>query len=169
MMKDGLETRLKKLVIAAPSQKALARLAGISDATIINWTNGLGHRESKLQEFAHAVGVNPDWLLHGRGDEAEELARFAETLHGGAVRETPPAYAPAAYTPPKMESAHPHCRRIIEHITRNLSSEHFTEAQLRVMQDAEISTGERERIVQHMAAILSARLSAKQHQRQKTN
>ena len=77
----SLATRLKTLIGAAHSQKEVARLAGVSDGTLINWLRGLGVRASKLRQVARNLGVSLEWLRDGVGDAAAELAAFHEKLH----------------------------------------------------------------------------------------
>ncbi len=75
-----IATRLKRLIDEAKSQKKVARLAGVSDGTLINWIRGLGLRESKLRDAAHNLGVSLEWLRDGLGDEEAELASFRARL-----------------------------------------------------------------------------------------
>lgn len=72
--------RLKLLIDAARSQKELARVAQVSDGTLINWIRGLGLRESKVREVAENLGVSLRWLRDGVGDDEAELAAFRERL-----------------------------------------------------------------------------------------
>ncbi|HSI13767.1 MAG TPA: XRE family transcriptional regulator [Chthoniobacter sp.] len=72
--------RLKLLIDAARSQKEVARVAQVSDGTLINWMRGLGLRESKVREVAENLGVSLRWLRDGVGDDEAELAAFRERL-----------------------------------------------------------------------------------------
>jgi len=81
-MKDSatIATRLKRLIDEARSQKEVARMAGVSDGTLINWARGLGLRESKVREVARNLGISVEWLRDGAGDEDAELAAFRARL-----------------------------------------------------------------------------------------
>ncbi|MDR3404965.1 MAG: S24 family peptidase [Chthoniobacter sp.] len=73
-------TRLKRLIDEAKSQKEVARLAHVSDGTLINWGRGLGLRESKMREVARNLGVSVEWFRDGLGDEDAEIASFRARL-----------------------------------------------------------------------------------------
>jgi len=163
---EKIAARIDLLVEKFGGQKPLARLLGVSDAAIIAWRGGAEPLDRTLHEIAARTGIPLQWLRDGAGDTADALGALEKR-----VAESPRThYGTPAFTPTEpMDPASPQCRRVIEHITRHLSTEHFTEAQLHIMQDSSITTGERERIAQHMAAILANRLSAKQSKRQNTN
>jgi SOS-response transcriptional repressor LexA/DNA-binding XRE family transcriptional regulator len=83
--------RLKALAEVAGSQAKLAAAAGISEGTIINWSRGLGLRDSKLEAAAANLGIAMAWLRDGEGDTAEQLEAFRERLQAAAtVREEAP-------------------------------------------------------------------------------
>jgi transcriptional regulator with XRE-family HTH domain len=73
---SSLATRLRILIDAANSQKEVARLAGVSDGTLINWLRGCGVRPSKLRQVARKIGVSLEWLRDGVGNEKAEIATF---------------------------------------------------------------------------------------------
>jgi phage repressor protein C with HTH and peptisase S24 domain len=75
-----IATRLKRLIDEAKSQKEVARMAGVSDGTLINWARGLGLRESKVREVARNLGISVEWLRDGAGDEDAEIAAFRARL-----------------------------------------------------------------------------------------
>lgn len=75
-----ISARIKALIEAARSQKEVARRAQVSDGTLINWTRGLGLRESKLREVARNLGVSLRWLRDGEGDAEAELTAFRARL-----------------------------------------------------------------------------------------
>lgn len=77
---SSIAARLKLLIEAARSQKEVARLAQVSDGTLINWMRGLGLRESKVREVAENLGVSLRWLRDGVGDDEAELAAFRTRL-----------------------------------------------------------------------------------------
>jgi phage repressor protein C with HTH and peptisase S24 domain len=72
----SVATKLKLLIDSARSQKEVARLAVVSDGTLINWLRGHGVRESKLRQVARSLGVSLEWLRGGEGDDATQLAAF---------------------------------------------------------------------------------------------
>ncbi|MEP6673087.1 MAG: S24 family peptidase [Chthoniobacter sp.] len=76
-------TRLKRLIDEARSQKEVARLAHVSDGTLINWGRGLGLRESKMRDVARRLGVSVEWFRDGLGDEEAEIASFRTRLAEG--------------------------------------------------------------------------------------
>jgi len=161
-----LAERIQILVEKAGGQRALARLLDVAPGTVTGWIGGSEPYQRTIEQIAERTGVAIEWLRDGKGATDEVLVALENR-----VAESPRThYGTPAFTPTeRMDPARPQCRRVIEHITRHLSTEHFTEAQLHIMQDSSITTGERERIAQHMAAILADRLSAKQSKRQNTN
>lgn len=64
----GFEHRIKTLVDLAGGQRALARMIGVRDGTIIGWLGGSQPYEKNLQKIAETLRIDPDWLIHGRGD-----------------------------------------------------------------------------------------------------
>ncbi|MEI9894270.1 MAG: S24 family peptidase [Chthoniobacter sp.] len=78
-------TRLKRLIDEAKSQKEVARLAHVSDGTLINWGRGLGLRESKMRDVARNLGVSVEWFRDGLGDEDAEIASFRTRLAQGGT------------------------------------------------------------------------------------
>lgn len=80
MSQSDLPTRLRKLSEVAGSRRALARVSGLSDATLKNWEDGNQPQESKLREFLRATGIAREWLLDGEGDESEQLGRLGNIV-----------------------------------------------------------------------------------------
>jgi transcriptional regulator with XRE-family HTH domain len=101
---DRLAARVQSLVDALGSQRALARLADVSDGTVIGWLEGAQPYPRTLKKLAERTGVTLEWLRDGKGDMTAELERLrAETKRtsagGGKVSEEPPIYgAPDAAT-----------------------------------------------------------------------
>lgn len=71
-----IAANLRAIIKAAGSQKAVARMAKVSDGTLINWIRGLGLRDSKIREAAINLGVSLAWLKDNDGDEEREVAAF---------------------------------------------------------------------------------------------
>lgn len=76
----GVKERLLALKKLAPSQAEMARVGGVKDGTIIRWTRQIGANRLKLVTFAQNLGVDPDWLISGRGDSEEQLAKAKAAL-----------------------------------------------------------------------------------------
>jgi len=76
--------RVKALIEAAPSQARLAKAARISEGTLINWSRGLGLRNSKLDEAARNLGISPAWLREGKGRAEDALAVIQARFDLGA-------------------------------------------------------------------------------------
>lgn len=160
---DGIPSRLRQLIVAAGSQKELARLGGISDGTLINWLRDLGIRETKLQEFSGKLGVSIEWLRDGEGEAEEEIAKVAEVSHGstaraasGGVRESPPDMeCPLAQTlPPRgMEKYMLMAAEGMEPIA-------LVDMLGRVLRDGSVPVPERNAVALRLTTILSRKLAA---------
>src|SRR5260221_1613909 len=92
----SLATRLKILIETANSQKEVARLAGVSDGTLINWLRGSGVRESKLRQVARNIGVSLRWLCDGVGNDEAAIAAFHAKLRGEVITSLPHSLGEAA-------------------------------------------------------------------------
>ncbi len=59
------------------TQSALAERVNVGQATVWDWLQGKAPKRRSLHTLASALGVRPEWLLHGTGQrEAEaELER----------------------------------------------------------------------------------------------
>lgn len=99
---DRLPARVQSLVDALGSQRALARLAGVSDGTVIGWLEGAKPYPRTLKKLAESTGLPLEWLRDGKGDMTAELERLrAETKRkaGTTLAEDSPIYgAPDAAT-----------------------------------------------------------------------
>lgn len=80
MSQSELPARLRKLSEVAGSRRALARISGLSDATLKNWEDGMQPQESKLRDFLRSTGVAREWLVEGQGDEHEQLAQLSNMI-----------------------------------------------------------------------------------------
>lgn len=159
-----LPERIAILVEKAGGQRPLARILGVADGTIIGWLGGSEPYQRTLSQIAERTGVNIDWLRDGVGEPA--LEDFSRRVAESPRPSEPPTSNPHPQgMPPEMQ----HCRRIIEHLTRNLSTEHFTEAQLGILRDSAISAGERERFAGLLSEILSSRLASRHRQKSHAN
>lgn len=73
---------------AGLSQRQLAKLAGVSSAYIANVERGLfGIGAKKCLKIASVLGVPPEWLLLGQGDEPSErtIRRASRAAEKGAA------------------------------------------------------------------------------------
>jgi len=73
---------------ALPSQRKLAEIGGVAPATVINWIRGAGASRPRLITFSKKLGLDPQWLLEGKGDETAQLAgsRRSSTILGTTVQ-----------------------------------------------------------------------------------
>jgi SOS-response transcriptional repressor LexA len=70
---DSIAERVKALIAAAPSQARLAKAGGVSEGSLINWSRGLGLRDTKIDGFARKLGVSPTWLRLGEGEAQDAI------------------------------------------------------------------------------------------------
>lgn len=59
------------------TQQELARLSGLSQATVGDIERGRNKGSTELVNLANALCVNPDWLKDGKGEKAALTARFS--------------------------------------------------------------------------------------------
>lgn len=110
---------LRTLIAVARSQKEVARLANVSDGTLINWMRGLGLRESKLRTVARNLGVSLRWLRDNVGDDDAEVASFRSRLGPvatGARGKLAEALASRRLTPQQLAKLIRYDAGVIEHV-----------------------------------------------------
>lgn len=83
------------------SQRALARLVGVTDTAVIGWIGGAEPYESTLKKIAERTGISLAWLRDGVGDaetqlamlsappRVQEAAPFTYGKSGGKIRRVP--------------------------------------------------------------------------------
>jgi SOS-response transcriptional repressor LexA len=77
MDKKAFAARVKRMVEAAGSRRALARRLGVSDTGIMSWLGESVPFESTLRKVSATSGISFDWLRDGSGDDDFELAKLA--------------------------------------------------------------------------------------------
>jgi len=169
MKRTALASRIALLVEKAGGQRALSRVLGVADGTVIGWLGDAKPYERTLAQIAERTGVSVAWLRDGTGDEGEEIGRFAARIRGDALSPDPESSRVMEDPLPAMLPAPASCHRIIEHLTRTMTPETITTALRDVMNDGHLSAEERRRTAQALTQILGSRLSADHQTRTKKN
>lgn len=73
---SGFNERIKLLIVAAGSQRKLAEIFGVSPPTITGWAGGSEPFESTYQRIGDRTGLSVQWLMHGKGDEDQEIEKI---------------------------------------------------------------------------------------------
>lgn len=96
---DGVLDRVKAVVEKIGSNRAVEKLASIKEGTVRAWKDGSLPRVTTLKKFAERTGIDPDWLIYGRGDQKRELNKLDQFLSEDT---------------PSMADEHPQSARVAE-------------------------------------------------------